>query len=143
MREPTELEPAAMLPAQFFRRPGWQAEKRLMLAVLEHALATVHRRRARGTRRARAVADAEDWFASRDTGWPFAFESICDALDLDAGAIRGRLARAPGQEPPGRFPFRRECARPVTIRLRRRGPRPPVEDATARVAAHGLRGHGV
>ena len=31
------------------------------------------------------------WFVSPDTSWPFSFENICAALELDAGALRQRL----------------------------------------------------
>ena len=93
-----------------------------------------------------ALADVEVWFASTDTAWPFAFESICDTLELDAAAIRAHLAPGVEEAPiPARFPFRRACGRPVSIRLRRRNHQPAAENppTTGAVAAHGLRGHGV
>ena len=33
---------------------------------------------------------------SKDRVWPFSFENLCDALDLDARKLRRRLLLAPG-----------------------------------------------
>ena len=92
----SELEPEALLPPQFFGRPPltFQPEKRLMLAVLEHALATLGRdARAPDGRGRHLVREVERWVASTDTSWPFAFQNICDALGVDAGCIRAGLVR--------------------------------------------------
>lgn len=35
--------------------------------------------------------DAAKWFLTDGTAHPFSFESICDVLDLDMAALRGRL----------------------------------------------------
>jgi hypothetical protein len=62
-------------------------ELRLMAAVLSDAINVVRKRpRSRSGREARA------WLASHDTDWPFSFECICDALDLNAGRIRREVA---------------------------------------------------
>ena len=56
-----------------------------MAAVLEAALED-----------ARDAADrtgAASWLESTDRGWPFSFENICEALDVDPGALRRRLER--------------------------------------------------
>ena len=90
----SDLEAEAVLPPQFFGRPPltFQPEKRLMLAVLEDALATLdaHAPHGRGRPLAREV---ERWVASTDTSWPFAFQNICDTLGVDAGCIRAGLIR--------------------------------------------------
>src|SRR5262245_1616329 len=65
-------------------------ERRLMLAVLEDALRTVVS--ARLGRSSDAWVRAElRWFMSEDRSHPFAFEVICDVLDLDAGWLRRQL----------------------------------------------------
>ena len=66
------------------------ATRGLMLAVLEQAIAD-HQiaARIRATRQGRLrCTDTYRWFHSRDQRRLFAFESVCDALDIDATAIR-------------------------------------------------------
>src|SRR5262249_59217087 len=43
---------------------------------------------------------ARRWLASRDVLWPFSFENICLALDLDAPTLRRRLGIQPQPLPP-------------------------------------------
>jgi hypothetical protein len=62
-------------------------ERRLLRAVLEDALRTILAARHGGVGPAH-VRRERAWLTSRDRDDPFAFESICDALDLDAGWIR-------------------------------------------------------
>ncbi|HLK10676.1 MAG TPA: hypothetical protein VKW76_04810 [Candidatus Binatia bacterium] len=64
-------------------------EKRLMLAVLTDAVATLRRTR---TERRRAIAEAHAWFVATDPGWPFSFVNVCDALGLDAARVRRLVA---------------------------------------------------
>ena len=45
--------------------------------------------------RAREGLCAREWIDTHDREWPFSFESICDALGLDADALRRRLRNAP------------------------------------------------
>lgn len=122
------LEPETILPSQFFDRfqidASLQAEKRLMLAVLEDAVGTFQKHAtASGRRGRRLFAEAEDWFSSRETEWPFAFENICEALGLEAAYIRGGLERWRDAERGRgldsakvvRFPFRRVNGRRHSI----------------------------
>ena len=37
--------------------------------------------------------EAQAWIASAESSWPFSFECICDALDLDPNYIRAGLRR--------------------------------------------------
>lgn len=56
-----------------------------MVAVLESALED-----------ARDGADctgAAAWVTSTDRGWPFSFENICEALDMDPNEVRRRFVR--------------------------------------------------
>ena len=82
-----------LLPSQFWAGladPRSEPEKRLLVAVLEEAIALVVNGGA-GDGGA-AVREAERWFASDDHAGPFAFASVCDVLELDAGRVRQALA---------------------------------------------------
>lgn len=119
MRANLKLAPAAVLPAQLEGSFGLgahlQPEKRLMLAVLEDAVA-VYLREAHhpGTGSADFVA-ACAWLQSRDGTWPFSFVAICRALELEPSAIRRglrawrarQLALPPEKRMRTRSPFRR------------------------------------
>jgi hypothetical protein len=68
-------------------------ERALMRAVLQDAILCL-RGHAAGVpreRRSQASEQAYWWFMSRDTSWPFSFESICDVLGLEATSLRRRL----------------------------------------------------
>ena len=102
------LEPEVVLPAQVFDRRAsmLQPEKRLMLAILEDATATLLR--PHHARQRRALREAEEWLDSADTESPFAFIRICEVLDLDAqwlrtGLVRARKAR---EGEPGKYRIR-------------------------------------
>ena len=105
------LEPEVVLPAQVFDRRAsmLQPEKRLMLAILEDATATLLRYPPpRQARKRRALREAEEWLDSTDTESPFAFIRICEVLDLDAqwlrtGLVRARKAR---EGEPGKYRIR-------------------------------------
>ena len=91
------LEPEVVLPAQVFDRRAsmLQPEKRLMLAILEDATATLLRHPTpRHAGKRRALRETEAWLDSPDTESPFAFIRICEALGLDAQWLRRGLARA-------------------------------------------------
>ena len=87
-----------MLPAQFAnRRRLAEPHKRLMAAVL-HAVVddcrggSVYRRATgQGVVEAGSVRKAVAYVASTDRTWPFSFENLCDALGLDAVALRREL----------------------------------------------------
>ena len=76
-----------------------EPEKRLMVAVLQTVVddcgglgyrrGTGHEPHTnlRHTRQAKAYA------ASADRAWPFSFENLCDALDVDAPCLRRALRR--------------------------------------------------
>ena len=89
------FDPETILPAQFFARPIASAhhpERKLMLAVLQDAVGTLLRHA--GSERSgarRLVREVEHWISVRNSDWPFSFENICAALNLDAAALRVRL----------------------------------------------------
>jgi hypothetical protein len=87
--------PAAVLPQQMFAaglHAGLQPERRLMLAVLEEAVADVQRLCfATAPLARREFRAAQEWIEREDHEWPFSFVRICDALGLEAQAIRRGL----------------------------------------------------
>jgi hypothetical protein len=128
------FEPDTILPSQFSDRvnlgPSSYPEKRLMLAVLEDAVATFQRYvDARDRRGQRLHREAEEWFESDEKEWPFAFENICNALDIEAEYLRRGLVswkeRQLRKDDSGarvyRFPFRRVNGRRHSISLRSDG----------------------
>lgn len=111
------IEPENVLPAQFFNRgvsTDLQPEKRLMLAVLEDAVACFQKY-ALSTKPAERqwFAEAAAWLTANDRQWPYSFVNICDVLDLDAGRLYNGLLqwkqrRQAGLTPAvGLAPFRR------------------------------------
>ena len=83
-----------LLPTQFWAGladPRTEPEKRLMVAVLEEAIALVVNGGG-GEDRRTAVREAERWFASDDHSTTFTFAAICDVLGLDAGRVRQALS---------------------------------------------------
>lgn len=95
---PAMLEADIIVPSQFFDRiraeRSSQPEKRLMLAVMEDAITTFQKSVHGATRRQRRLLkETEEWIGSLDTGWPFSFENICAALDIEANYLRSGLRR--------------------------------------------------
>jgi hypothetical protein len=93
-----ELAPELLLPSQFHAGVRHDAsvrpEKRLMLAVLEGAVADFQRHvDATGSEGRRAFREAEQWFASNDVAWPYSFPNICQALGLELAYVRAGLRR--------------------------------------------------
>ena len=122
------LEPETILPAQFFDRvqidASLQPEKRLMLAVLEDGVGTFQKYSGAPGRRARRLfTEVEEWFASDELEWPFAFVNVCQALGLEPQYLRRglrswrELHATPGQTSGQvvRFPFRRVNGRRHSI----------------------------
>jgi hypothetical protein len=115
-----QLQPEPLVLSQYLDRvvadPTIQPEKRLMLAVLESAVATYQRYALATSRRGRRLfAESDAWMTCADDGWVFSFENICNALRLDPDFLRGGLrcwrerARERGNPHcvPQRSPFRR------------------------------------
>ncbi len=69
-----------------------QGEKRLMLAVLKDAVECIeHYSSGRGSQSLPVYRAALRWVFARDQEWPFSFENICLALDLDPARFRFTL----------------------------------------------------
>jgi hypothetical protein len=80
-----------------------EPERRLMAAVLQGAVddmrGSSHRRGANGpTPSRRVLRSAVAYVASRDRRWPFSFENLCEALDLEPRRLRRELRKAPVPE---------------------------------------------
>jgi hypothetical protein len=130
------LQPETLVPSQYLDRvvaePTIQPEKRLMLAVLESAVATYQKHVLATSRRGRRLfAESEAWVTVAADGWVFSFENICTALRLDAEFVRLGLyrwrdhARARGGtvRVPCRSPFRRVNGRRHRVSSKPRGSR--------------------
>lgn len=89
----------------------WSSEYRLLLAVLQDAVACWFRYcRFRNVREQRLFQEIHSWFWEKDQNWLYAFESICEYLDLNADAIRRGLLRwqtLPSERPTSSFQMRR------------------------------------
>lgn len=85
-----------ILPSQYFgalRSVVLGGEQRLMLAVLVDALNVLQNwQRVSTVRKRRAFTEAAQWVNMRGTRYAFSFDSICDALGIDAQALRRRLS---------------------------------------------------
>ena len=85
-----------LLPSQHFGPRHQQVpERRLMVAVLHDALDCLERYRSATSKEGhRLFHEAQHWFLAREAGWPYSFECICAALDLDSNAVRQCLGVA-------------------------------------------------
>lgn len=87
---------AAVLPEQFYAPvtapASMQGVLALMQAVLDDALSCWQKQFVTDRRREQRFAhEAEQWFFSNNSSWPFAFVNICAALGLDPNYIRQGL----------------------------------------------------
>ena len=90
------FQPDTLLPSQFFdrvrRRTEHEGERRLMIAVLEDAVETYRKQAsAKESRGQQLFREAEEWIEDSDRSWLFAFENICDVLDINAEYLRRGL----------------------------------------------------
>ena len=90
------LEADLIVPSQYFDRVkaerSSQPEKRLMLAVMEDAISTFQKSVRGATRRQRRLLrETEEWISASDNNWPFSFENICSALDIEADYLRSGI----------------------------------------------------
>jgi len=86
--EHDSAEPQSALLSLLERLHYQQGEKRLMLAVLTDVVGCIERYRSgHGPRSWPAFRTALSWVLSHDRAWPFSFEHICLALDLDPARL--------------------------------------------------------
>jgi hypothetical protein len=130
------LSGLVVLPAQLdgLRGAPPSGVKALLVALLEEAIACLFAGiRTENTQSRAEAVRAERWIRSRDTSFAFAFESVCDVLDLDAEALRQQVLRqsASTVKKPARARRRHEVPRgdrrleylPAPRAARTRGPR--------------------
>ncbi len=87
------VTPEVMLAVQFRHRPPASPEERLMLAILEDALACFQRGAcAEDTQQRRLFMEACAWIFCRERHWPFSFENICDTFSVEPGYVRCAVA---------------------------------------------------
>jgi hypothetical protein len=92
------FHPDSLLPVQYFenfrRKVQTEPEKRLMLAVLEDALACFQKHfTARGGRGLRLFRETEEWIFKADSNQPFSFTNICEVVGFDPAYIREGLLK--------------------------------------------------
>ena len=92
------FQPDTLLPAQFLetyrRKSHMEPETRLMLAVLEDAVACFQKYVvARDERGVELFREAEQWILQEDSEWLFSFDNICESLGINPEYLRGGLVR--------------------------------------------------
>ena len=90
------VQTSPLLPRSLFRflrhATAGQGERRLAVAVLEEAVDCLDERQANSEFEGRLTRwEAEMWFESEDSEWPFSFKNVCFVLHLEAEAIRERI----------------------------------------------------
>lgn len=107
--------------------PSDRPEIRLMLAVMEDAVATLQRyAHGPSARHQRDFEETIDWVDSKDTVWPYSFENVCSALSFEPESVRRRLSEwrerrvSNGKVDSYRFPFRRVNGKRHAITIRDR-----------------------
>jgi hypothetical protein len=127
-----------ILPAQFFetfrRKTPLEPEKRLMLAVLEDAVACFQKYlQARDARGQALFRDAEEWILDSHHEWLFSFDNICELLGFNphyvrAGLLEWKKRKLAARQParvyrfrPRRRPSLAAPRRPASRRLKAAG----------------------
>ena len=91
------FQPDMLLSHQYFatfRRRQLEPEKRLMLAVLDDAVACLQRYVFPRSRRERTLFNqTEDWVWDENSDYLFSFENICTVLNLNPKYVRQGLLR--------------------------------------------------
>lgn len=123
--------PDVILRSQFFEMVGTRSlscEQRLMLAVLADAINVVQEFGSSSSQRKRnSFNEAWNWFFTKGVSSPLSYDSVCDALGIDAQNLRWRLSELVAGR--GGSPLRlrlKEASRMQRLtvnRVRRRDPR--------------------
>lgn len=92
------FQPDTLLPDQYletFRRKAHlEPEKRLMLVILEDAIACFQKYLfARDGKGKALFREAEEWVMEEGSQWLFSFENICELLELEPRYVRQGLVR--------------------------------------------------
>ena len=91
------FQPDTLLPEQYletFRRKlHLEPEKKLMLAVLEDAIACFQKYALARDGKGRVMfQEAEDWIQEKSGDWLFSFANVCETLGFDPGYLRQGMA---------------------------------------------------
>ena len=71
-----------------------EAEKRLMLAILESAIEDFQKYASAKDHRGKLLyQEAEEWILEKDSEWFLSFNSICETLSLSPDQVRRALLR--------------------------------------------------
>jgi len=92
------FQPDSLLPVQYFenfrRKLHTEPEKRLLLAVLEDALAAYQKHfSSRGGRGMKLFRETEEWIFREDSTRPFCFSNICEVVGFDPQYVRQGLLK--------------------------------------------------
>ena len=92
------FQPDTLLPDQYFetfrRKFHLEPEKKLMLAILEDAVACFQKYIfARDGKGKTVFREAEEWIEGSDANGIFSFDSVCEMLGFDPVYLRQCLAR--------------------------------------------------
>ena len=102
-------QPDILLPAQYNelrrRSDELQGELKLMFAVLEDAIhCYLHHMNAKSRQRKILFFEVREWMNSKHRTGLFAYETLCEALGIDAGRLRRMLERQRREIQSGRAP---------------------------------------
>jgi hypothetical protein len=97
------FQPDTLLPEQYldtFRRKlHLEPEKKLMLAVLEDAIACFQKYvLARDGKGKILFQEAEDWIQDSNSDWLFSFANVCETLGFNPDYLRQGLAQWKGEK---------------------------------------------
>ena len=97
------FQPDTVLPAQYLetvrRKTHMEPEKKLMLSVLEDAVACFQKYvGARDPRGKILLQEAEQWIHDESSDWLFSFDNICESLGLNPKYIRQGLLQWKGNK---------------------------------------------
>lgn len=77
----------------FQRKRYWEPEERLMLAVLDDAIACFQKYAFARDRKGKVLfQEAEEWVQATNSDWPFSFVNICEMLGFGPDYLRQGLA---------------------------------------------------
>lgn len=87
------FEPDILSGHQFFKifrqKSYSEREEKLMFAVLTDAIECFQKYLGENSGRSRRLyGEAAAWIACRDSSWPYSFENICEALNINANYLR-------------------------------------------------------
>ncbi len=96
-----DAETAVSFGAVYRRVEPAEGERRLLLAVLEDGIRTLLKHAGATRGRARTLQrEALTWILSDAHSDVFAFASICEALEIDPGRLRGQVMARVSPQPP-------------------------------------------